>query len=528
MQHISLLLLRLVCPSVGAPSATETMAAFKRLESNLQAVQKLLSQLEGQPCFEEVAKTQANNFEKLLGTSPAVEAEQAASLNDLVLASTFPNDIKSRLVARISNGSCSTVAGASSRVKQQDFQTIFEYLPVDLWHTLASSSVAESAKLELLVDMCLKLGARNPSEDTFAMVTALHQLSVHGPDKLAALTWQARLESNQQTKRVFRRNAKCLMPPFAVLEALPTKPAAFQSSYPDEFAKIYGAKVPVVCPLGEACVRHAQDLIPRRNTRRGVASEQHQQGQLQLGRASDLGSLLQSVLQPLVQPLMQQLVQVGSGSALQSNPLQITMLPPAQGARALPAPIQAGGPSSESEQPEGQGHGEERAATNKGEATKSELPPAANAKTVAKLAVETCTDRILAGLKDRDSEKTKSKANKKGKKGKKAKGKSKGKGKSKVLPTIAKPKGESKAKKAAMPQQKNSGSPKGHEAKTKVLPTIAKPKPSEPVHFGQCTIMHGQGKWRVTTATNRRFDKAFSFKKAGSWDDLVGYCMANQ
>jgi hypothetical protein len=207
----------------------------------LQAIQKLLSQLQGQPCFDQVAKTQASNFEKLLGPSSVIDAEQAISLNELVLASVLPNDLKSRLVTAISSGSGSSSAAAaagSKRVKQQDFQTIFEFLPVDSWHTLASSSVAESAKLDLLVDMCLNLGARNPNEDTYAMVTALHLLSVHGPDKLAALTWQARLESNQQTKRVFRRRASGLMPPFAYLESLPTQPSAFQESYPDEFAKI--------------------------------------------------------------------------------------------------------------------------------------------------------------------------------------------------------------------------------------------------------------------------------------------------
>ena len=274
------------------------MSAFKRLECSLRAIQKLLSQLDGQPCFEGVAKTQASNFEKLLAAS-WLDTEQAASLNELVLNTAFPKDIKDRLLTAISSGSNSVAVGGPGpkRAKQQDFQTIFEFLPLESWHLLSSSSVADDAKLVVLVDLCLNLGARNPSEDTFAMLTALHLLSVHGIDSLAALTWQVRLESNQQTKRVFRRRASALVPPFAVVEVLPTQPSAFQKDYPDEFARIYGQKSPVTCPLGEARVRHAQDLIPRRNTRRGVANEQHQQGQLQPGRPGDmLGSLLQTVL----------------------------------------------------------------------------------------------------------------------------------------------------------------------------------------------------------------------------------------
>ena len=131
--HTSLLVAALVSQVVEKGSATQAMSAFKRLECNLQAIQKLLSQLQGQPCFDQVAKTQASNFEKLLGPSPAIDAEQATSLNELVLASALPNDLKSRLVTAISSGSTSSSAAAaasSKRVKQQDFQTIFEFLPV--------------------------------------------------------------------------------------------------------------------------------------------------------------------------------------------------------------------------------------------------------------------------------------------------------------------------------------------------------------------------------------------------------------
>ena len=130
----------------------------------------------------------------------------------------------------------------------------------------------------------------------------------------------------------------------------------------------------------------------------------------------------------------------------------------------------------------------------------------AGGRTTPKLAVEACTDVILAGLKDRDAEKAKTKE--------KAKAMCKAKGKAtcepkpaKVLSTVTKAKGKAKC------EPKNA--------------KISKPRPGEPVYFGQCTFMHGKGKWRVTTATSRRFDKGFNFKKPGTWDELVAYCMAN-
>ena len=51
------------------------MSDVQRLACSLQAVQKLLGQLQGQPCVQEVAKTQASNIEKLLGNSQTMVAE---------------------------------------------------------------------------------------------------------------------------------------------------------------------------------------------------------------------------------------------------------------------------------------------------------------------------------------------------------------------------------------------------------------------------------------------------------------------
>ena len=123
-----------------------------------------------------------------------------------------------------------------------------------------------------------------------------------------------------------------------------------------------------------------------------------------------------------------------------------------------------------------------------------------------------CTEAILTGLKQREAEKTKGNIKAV------AKSKSKAKGKAKptaapappVLPTVAKAKGKIKTDAA------------------KVVPTIAKPKPGKPVCFGQCTIVHAPNRWRVTTAANRRYDKGFSFKTPGAWDELVKYCVANK
>ena len=121
----------------------------------------------------------------------------------------------------------------------------------------------------------------------------------------------------------------------------------------------------------------------------------------------------------------------------------------------------------------------------------------------AKVAVEMCTDAILAGLKQREAEKTKGWIKAVAKSKSKATGK---RSRSRPSPIGAADKAKGKIKAYA----------------AKVVPTIAKPKPGKPVCFGQCTIMHGKDKWRVTTAANRRFGKGFSLKRPRAWAGSLG------
>ena len=267
------------------------------------------------------------------------------------------------------------------------------------------------------------------------MITALHLGSVHGIDKLAGLTWQARLEGNQQTKRVFRRRARALMPPVGSVETLPTLSSVYQELYPAEFQRIYETKLPVSCPMGEARVRHAQDLIPRRNTRRGVANEKNH-----AHTSSRPSGMLGSLVQPMLQTLMQQLLHPGSGSAQQwwqpgspsaSSGLQIQMLAPASGPKPLLKSASSSSlngllPSPE-EAKEG---GAEENDINDDVEVKMEEATDASAKPSPmptkggedKVAVEMCTEAILASLKERDAEKAKGKSKAAAKSNSKAKG----------------------------------------------------------------------------------------------------------
>ena len=87
--------------------------------------------------------------------------------------------------------------------------------------------------LSCLLALSWAWGGRNLNEDTFAMMTALHLLATVGADKIITLTWKARLEHNQLTKREFRRREKGVMPPSIAVKVLPPEPSMFQAEYPE-------------------------------------------------------------------------------------------------------------------------------------------------------------------------------------------------------------------------------------------------------------------------------------------------------
>ncbi|CAK0822153.1 unnamed protein product, partial [Prorocentrum cordatum] len=205
--------------------------------------------------------------------SARLQPTQVTTLSSLVAAQPWSEVSKGRLLEKLG----SIVASGSAvglRMAQQDYECIFGYLTAGSRHQLALADVPEEAKLNVLVEVAISLGLRNPTEGTHQMLTAMWRMAVDGAEAAKNLAWAAKYSYLQQTKRVFKRQVSRLPAPPVRLIELPTSPSTFCENHPDFFKQVYGDELPAACPAPGAATRSVQATYPCRNTKQQATGAQ--------------------------------------------------------------------------------------------------------------------------------------------------------------------------------------------------------------------------------------------------------------
>ena len=303
----------------SAPLPLAAMASFRRLQQHLQGVQKLLASLKGQPCLQSVAVSQANSVAQgLKGVS--LNTDNAAALNSLILeGGHWPSALAAELIEKIAEAT-STIPQATStdRTQNQDFQSVSEYFTMAQWHLFSDRSVVEDTKLDVMLDVCIGLGLRNPSEKTSQFLTMLWRLSVVGPEQLPGIVWADKLAWLHHVKSVFLKKASRVFSPKHWIKELPDSVLSFKASYPDVYGEIFSTSGPVKCPIPIATLKMHQKTFPCRNSKQPPKPIlQHSAGSTDM---QNVVGLISQVLQ------MHMARTAGGGSS--SGDIPITMLTP--------------------------------------------------------------------------------------------------------------------------------------------------------------------------------------------------------
>ena len=391
---------------------------FQKLQSHLQGVQKLLGNLQGQPCCEAVAKVQAT---QVLSSMQGAKLcpDQASTLVEIITASAWPSAVVPKLLEGVSNciSSSPMLAMTGARAKMQSWEGIYQYFTMQQWYCLSDTAVVEEAKLDVILDHAVALGLRSPSEGTGQMLACLHQSAVHGPDKVKVLPHDRLLGAVHHVKRVFKRKITNIAAPQQYVITLPESPSTFMEQQPELFSAIYDNSIPMSCPIPESVLRGFQAMFPMRCTKKS-----HSMGMI----AADGGPLA-----VVVQQLMQLVADRNhsSGSSSSGGDVRIQLLTPKAEQQKVSQPALA---DSVADQGADQGA--------------DSLEPKPVQKTVEpkpvekhkKPSVQQCMAGILESMGEKaESSKAKSKAKGKAKAKASPKGKAKGKAKAKATLPIS-------------------------------------------------------------------------------------------
>ena len=255
-----------LCPRYIYPLAIMSAAKAVAWVERLQAFDKLLKDLTdaGTPtqCVERV------QVEKLIQslTKVIMSFEDIERVLSILQSSTLSFESREKL-ERAANESCSGDGGQATRddrQKNQDY-TALPFYPPKKWWQLLSSYIGDH--YIMIADLAISLGCRNPSEQTFGMMTAMSMLACQDASTALAMSQQAKQDLLIAHKKMFRSRVPKSLVYAEKVVALPASPADMQMQHPAIYNAVfvYGEEPFGMQPWGHNLTLLADSIKLRRH-----------------------------------------------------------------------------------------------------------------------------------------------------------------------------------------------------------------------------------------------------------------------
>jgi hypothetical protein len=215
------------------------------VRARLGAARLVLDEHFGTTSHELVSRTQAAALQSVL-SGATLTAEQKADLAVGVLQCKWHGLDATAVMQMLA----APVVGhrlGSRRRASQCFEAMFQYGTEEFWQDLLAPSVA-SVKLDLLLQLAVRLGLRIPSEPTLKFITSWWLVASEDTRELGRLTAGQKHTYLLHVKGQFHALAKLLPDPLEHLAQLPSDPLALLRDHGDMFRNVFAEKATPVTP----------------------------------------------------------------------------------------------------------------------------------------------------------------------------------------------------------------------------------------------------------------------------------------
>jgi len=218
------------------------------------------------------------------------------------------------------------------RSQMQDFEAVLNYLPTKLWSTLKGDGDL-LVKVRALLDHCVALGLRHPTEPTMATLTSLLLVCHEGVEAGRSLQPGYLRDALLRVKGAFKQRVRDVAA-LEVFTQLPPDVAEFQRDCPRLFSRAFAEGPPLPCQAHIVDVTLVRSGIAMRRSKAGsslvLAPPQH--------AATQPAAMMQTFMQQMAQMFFQQnpvapAMRLGNGAALR-------LVSEAMPARAPAAPLE--------------------------------------------------------------------------------------------------------------------------------------------------------------------------------------------
>ncbi len=215
------------------------------VRARLGAARWVVDEHFGTASHELVSRTQAAAFLSVL-SSATLTADHKADLTIGVLQCKWHGLDATAVMQMLAAPVVGHRLGLRRRASQS-FEAMFQYGTEGFWQDLLAPSVT-SVKLDLLLQLAVRLGLRTPSEPTLKFVTSWWLVASESTRELGRLTAAQKHNYLLHVKNQFHALAKLLPDPLEHLAQLPSDPLTLLRDHGDMFRNVFAAKATPVTP----------------------------------------------------------------------------------------------------------------------------------------------------------------------------------------------------------------------------------------------------------------------------------------
>ena len=163
--------------------------------------------------------------------------------------------------------------GAAGKWHPQDFVMFMRYLTDSQWQMQMGGDKDDFAALQSLFNHLKNVGLDNPSEPTYAAITAFRALARGGNEGMNPSQYRQAYEYVKDVWKAVTKHLKAKSASVVFIKALPYDPQEFKREYRAVWQRVFGDGVPARPQIDQQRLQETLSLIPMRGRVKRGASQ---------------------------------------------------------------------------------------------------------------------------------------------------------------------------------------------------------------------------------------------------------------
>ena len=247
----------------------------KELRARIGSARLLLERLISVPTeHESASRTQCEALVSALFRAKNMTNADKATLAELAQQVQWHPSDATRIADAFSSCMASGESGCHARHKLQDFQNIHHFFLESEWAIMSDSKTTLTFRLELIINRCIALTCRHPTELTYKFMTSMLCVLSEDRDRSREMTASDKTQMMNWVKQHFKSAVRRSGQSLEHIQHLPAGFVELERAWPQvasSLSTICNGNVPCQCPIDESVFINVQQSFGCRSSGKSLA-----------------------------------------------------------------------------------------------------------------------------------------------------------------------------------------------------------------------------------------------------------------